>query len=74
MKKIFTLAMLAVIVMGSQAQEYNLFDAADCDAEGWLWLNTQEKIDKYVGLCNEDDYTVDPMALIRRAKPCSMRA
>ena len=60
MKKIFTLALLAFTAMGSQAQDYNLFNAADCDAEGWLWLNTQEKIDKYVGLCNEDDYTVDP--------------
>lgn len=45
---------------GTAQAQYNLFDPADCDADGWLWLNTQEKIDKYVGLINEDDYTVDP--------------
>lgn len=28
---------------------YNFFDPADCDEEGWLWLDTQAKIDKYVG-------------------------
>lgn len=61
MKKIVTLAMLAVATMSASAQETkNLFDAADCDADGWLWLNTQEKIAKYVGTINEDDYTVDP--------------
>lgn len=29
---------------------YNFFDPADCDADGWLWLDSQEKIDKYVGV------------------------
>jgi len=61
MKKIFTLAMLAIATMNASAQNtYNLFNPADCDADGWLWLNTQEKIDKYVGKINEDAYTVDP--------------
>ena len=61
MKKIFTIAMLAVATMSASAQNtYNLFDPADCDADGWLWLNTQEKIDRYVGNINEDAYTVDP--------------
>ena len=61
MKKIFTIVMLAVATMSASAQvTKNLFDAADCDADGWLWLNTQEKIAKYVGTINEDDYTVDP--------------
>ena len=60
MKKIFTLAIVALAAMTASAQEYNLFDAADVDADGWLWLNTQEKIDKYVGVINEDDYTVNP--------------
>ena len=44
----------------TSAQGYNLFSAEDVDENGWLWFNTQEKIDKYVGLCNEDDYTVNP--------------
>jgi hypothetical protein len=61
MKKIVTLAMLAVATMNASAQEtFNLFSPADCDADGWLWLNTQEKIDRYVGKINEDAYTVDP--------------
>jgi hypothetical protein len=53
--------MLAVATMNASAQEtFNLFSPADCDADGWLWLNTQEKIDRYVGKINEDAYTVDP--------------
>lgn len=61
MKKFFTIVMLAVATMSASAQvTKNLFDAADCDADGWLWLNTQEKIAKYVGTINEDGYTVDP--------------
>lgn len=34
---------------GTTDPVYNFFDPADCDADGWLWLDTQEKIDKYVG-------------------------
>ena len=61
MKKIVTLAMLAVATMSASAQTtYNLFSPTDCDADGWLWLNTQAKIDRYVGKINEDAYTVDP--------------
>lgn len=60
MKKIFTFVMCAMAAMSADAQEFNLFDAADCDADGWLWLNTQEKIDKYVGVIDEDNYTVNP--------------
>lgn len=60
MKKIVTLGLFALATISANAQEYNLFSPADCDADGWLWLNTQEKINKYVGKINEDDYTVDP--------------
>lgn len=61
MKKIVTLAMLAVATMSASAQTtYNLFSPTDCDEDGWLWLNTQAKIDRYVGKINEDAYTVDP--------------
>lgn len=61
MKKIFTLLLLAMACsVNMQAQEYNLFDAEDVDADGWLWFDTDEKIEKYIGLCNEDDYKVDP--------------
>ena len=61
MKKIFTLLVLSLFcMMTANAQGYNLFDPADVDENGWLWFDTQAKIDKYIGLCNEDDYTVDP--------------
>ena len=62
MKKIVTLAMLAVATMNASAQTtYNLFSPTDCDADGWLWLNTQAKIDRYVGnIDDEKGYTVDP--------------
>ena len=61
MKKIFTFMLLAVACsVNMQAQEYNLFDAEDVDADGWLWFDTDEKIEKYVGICNEEDYKIDP--------------
>lgn len=54
MKKLFTLASVLLISIGSSAQEYNLFPTSD----GWLRFNTQETIDKYVGLIDEDAYKV----------------
>lgn len=52
MKKVFFTLMLAGFATVGYAQEtttYNYFDPADCDENGWLWLDTQEKIDKYCG-------------------------
>lgn len=61
MKKIFTLVLMALSLAPSlHAQEYNMFNAADVDADGWLWLDTQAKMDKYVGLINEETESVDP--------------
>jgi len=60
MKKIFTLAFALCTLTQLQAQEYNLFPAEDVDADGWLWFDTQEKINKYVGACDEDNYSVNP--------------
>lgn len=50
---------LALSVLGANAQSYNMFDAADVDADGWLWFDTQAKIDKYVSTANEDDNKLD---------------
>ena len=58
MKKFSTLFLGLACAIGMQAQEYNLF--ADVDADGWLWFDSQEKIDKYVGICDENNYKVDP--------------
>ena len=55
MKKIVTLALLFAGGLTSAAYaQGNLFTPADCDANGWLWFNTQAKIDKYVGDANSD--------------------
>lgn len=59
MKKSFTALFLGLFcAAGVEAQEYNLFN--DVDEEGWLWFDSQEKIDKYVGVCDEMNYKVDP--------------
>lgn len=60
MRKILLSMAVFFSAMSLQAQEYNMFDKADVDANGWLWFDTQEKVDKYVGVCNEDDYKVNP--------------
>lgn len=50
MKKSVTLALLFAGAFTSAAYaQGNLFTPADCDSNGWLWFDTQEKIDKYVG-------------------------
>lgn len=53
MNKFLPLSLLAVAALTVNAQEtvtFNFFDPADCDEEGWLWLDTPEKIAKYVGV------------------------
>ncbi|MCH5239607.1 MAG: hypothetical protein J1F38_05245 [Muribaculaceae bacterium] len=56
MKKSLLFIAFAGLAIGANAQDatYNFFDPADCDADGWLWLNSQEKIDKYVGGLDSD--------------------
>lgn len=60
MRKILLAFSLVLATAYVQAQEYNMFATSDVDENGWLWFDTQEKVDKYVGVCNEDDYKVDP--------------
>ena len=56
MTKFFTTLVLAFgLTSALHAQEYNMFNLADVDENGWLWFDTQAKIDKYVGRINEDD-------------------
>ncbi|MCH5241939.1 MAG: hypothetical protein J1F67_05900 [Muribaculaceae bacterium] len=56
MKKSLLFMAFAGLALGANAQDatYNFFDPADCDADGWLWLDSQEKIDKYVGGLDSD--------------------
>ncbi|MDE6299427.1 MAG: hypothetical protein K2M10_07270 [Muribaculaceae bacterium] len=52
MKKSLLTGMLLLAAASMSAADeptYNFFDPADCDADGWLWLDTPEKIAKYVG-------------------------
>lgn len=43
------MALAATFVSVSAQQTYNYFDAVDVDSDGWLWLDTKEKLDKYCG-------------------------
>ncbi len=58
MKKIVTTVCCAFACLCGAHAQYNMF--SDVDENGWLWFDSQEKIDKYVGICNEDEYKVDP--------------
>lgn len=60
MRKIYLAWALLLSAIGVQAQEYNLFPASVVDENGWLWFNSQNIVDQYVGVCNEEDYKVDP--------------
>lgn len=48
-KALLSFAVMAAAVAANAQTTYNYFDPADCDSDGWLWLDTQEKLDKYVG-------------------------
>lgn len=48
MKKFLLSLSAFAFIASASAQTYNFFDPADCDAEGWLWFDSQAKIDKYV--------------------------
>lgn len=49
-KTLLSCAALLAATVAMQAQTtYNYFDPADVDADGWIWFNTQEKLDKYCG-------------------------
>lgn len=62
-KRIYTLMFVLGITTLTFAQ-YNLFDAADCDENGWLWFDTQAKIDKYIGQADNDYGKSDPKGKI----------
>lgn len=44
----------------TEPTEKVLFEASDLDENGWIWFDTAEKIEKYIGVINETDYLVDP--------------
>lgn len=54
MRKIYLFLAALSFTVAASAQNNNLYDPADCDADGWLWFDSQAKIDKYVGRANDD--------------------
>lgn len=46
-KFLLTLGVAATAFAANAQQTYNYFDAADVDADGWLWLDSSAKISKY---------------------------
>lgn len=48
-KTLLSFAALAAVISAGAQTTFNYFDPADCDADGWLWFDTQEKLDKYCG-------------------------
>lgn len=68
-KTLLTIAALAAFTAANAQQTYNYFDPADCDADGWLWFDTQEKIDKYVGWQEyvESDLDKNPKIMLMTA-------
>lgn len=62
-KSITSLFLMLACAFSAQAQtESYPFDAADVDANGWLWFDTPEKIEKYVGV--SQDGKLDPKGKI----------
>lgn len=58
-KTITSLFVMLACAFGAQAQTNTFpFDAADLDENGWLWFDTPEKIEKYVGV--SEDGKLDP--------------
>ncbi|MDE7115901.1 MAG: hypothetical protein K2O56_05710 [Muribaculaceae bacterium] len=54
MKKfLLTIAAFAAFTAANAQETYNYFDPADCDADGWLWFDTQAKLDKYCGYTSD---------------------
>lgn len=50
MKKfLLSLSFIGACLAANAQQTYNYFDPADCDSDGWLWLDSKAKLDKYCG-------------------------
>lgn len=58
MKKIVIMFVCAFACLCGAHAQFNMF--SDVDADGWLWFDSQEKIDKYVSVSDRENYKVDP--------------
>ena len=54
MKKALLLSIIALFMQPITAStEVTFFDPKDVDSNGWLWFDTQEKINRYVGITDD---------------------
>ena len=53
MKKSLLFLVAAATCGALSAQTYNYFDPRDCDENGWLWFDTQTKLEKYCGYTSD---------------------
>lgn len=61
MKRLYTFMAAMALTASAFAQNHNLYNAADVDQDGWLWFDTQAKIDKYVGEADNDEGSFKPL-------------
>ncbi len=59
-KSLFAIAAFVTSFAINAQTTYNYFDGADVDANGWLWFDTQEKLDKYCGWGSEYKIQLQP--------------
>lgn len=53
------MAAIAAAGLSMSAQTtYNYFDPADCDADGWLWFNSDAKLEKYCGFKSDGVFKI----------------
>jgi len=55
MNKFYATALILIMAAGVTKAQTNLFDPADVDANGWIWFDTQAKIDKYIGQSDNEN-------------------
>lgn len=55
MNKFYATALILMLAVGATKAQTNLFDPADVDANGWIWFDTQAKIDKYIGQSDNEN-------------------
>lgn len=57
-KLLLSLALLSAYGISNAQQTYNYFDPADCDADGWLWLDSEAKLKKYCGYQSDGKFKI----------------
>lgn len=57
-RNLLLIAALAAGLSVSAQTTYNYFDPADCDADGWLWFNSDAKLEKYCGFKSDGNFKI----------------